>query len=72
MGLDQVLVIEEENSFWNWDAFACAMIGLAQVIAGAAFVALSLGAGSQMGNMLISEGINDMVYATMAGLSGFL
>lgn len=70
LGLDRFLILEEEISWWNWDAFACAMIGLAQMIAGLALVVLTGGAAAQLGNMLIAEGINDLVYATMAGISG--
>ena len=69
--LDQFLTLEqEEKGWWDWNAFAVAMLGLAQVIAGAALIAFSVGAASQFGSGLIAEGINDMVYATMAGLTG--
>ena len=69
--LDQFLSLkQEEKGWWDWNAFAVAMIGLAQVIAGAALIALTAGAGSQIGSALISEGINDMVYATIAGITG--
>ncbi|CAF4081282.1 unnamed protein product [Rotaria sordida] len=43
------------------------MIGLAQVIAGAVLISFGL---VNIGGALISEGISDMIYATMAGLSG--
>ena len=69
--LDYFLTIEQKDKgWWDWNAFAVAMLGLAQVIAGVALVTLSAGAAVQFGNALIAEGINDMVYATVAGLTG--
>ena len=68
--LDHFLVLEDKHSWWDWNAFAVAMIGLAQVIAGAALMALTAGAATPIGWYLINEGINDMVYATMAGIQG--
>eukprot|EP01098_Paradermamoeba_levis_P005079 TRINITY_DN2158_c0_g1_i1.p1 TRINITY_DN2158_c0_g1~~TRINITY_DN2158_c0_g1_i1.p1 ORF type:complete len:224 (-),score=50.17 TRINITY_DN2158_c0_g1_i1:4-675(-) len=65
-----VFSIEVKTSWWNWEAFAVAMIGLIQVVAGAALLFLSAGAALQIGNALISEGIADMIYATQAGLTG--
>jgi len=70
LGLDHFLILEEKVSWWNWNIFACAMLGLAQIIAGAAILILTAGTATQVANMLISEGISDMVYATMAGISG--
>ncbi|CAF1411613.1 unnamed protein product [Adineta steineri] len=67
LGLDKFLIIEEDKSWWDWRAFAVAMIGLAQVIVGAALITFGL---VNIGGALIAEGISDMVYATMAGLSG--
>ena len=70
--LDYFLTLEEDEnkSWWDWNAFAVAMIGLAQVIAGAALITLTAGLASSIGSGLIAEGINDMVYATMAGITG--
>ena len=69
--MDHFLSVDQEDKgWWDWNAFACAMIGLAQVVAGVAFVTLTTGLGAQVGFGLISEGINDMAYATMAGLAG--
>ena len=69
--MDNFLKLEQaEKGWWDWNAFAVAMLGLAQVIAGAALIALTAGVGAQIGNALIAEGINDMVYATMAGITG--
>ncbi|CAF1114070.1 unnamed protein product, partial [Didymodactylos carnosus] len=67
LGLDKFLIVEEDKPWWDWRAFAVAMIGLAQVIAGAILISYGL---VNIGSALISEGISDMVYATMAGLSG--
>ncbi|CAF1411988.1 unnamed protein product [Rotaria magnacalcarata] len=67
LGLDKFLIIQEDKSWWDWRAFAVAMIGLAQVIGGA--VLISFGC-VNIGSALIAEGISDMIYATMAGLTG--
>ncbi|CAF4841797.1 unnamed protein product [Rotaria sp. Silwood1] len=67
VSLHKFLIIEEDKSWWDWNAFAVAMIGLAQVIGGAVLIAFGC---VNIGGVLIAEGINDMVYATMAGLSG--
>ena len=69
--MDHFLTLKQaDKGWWDWNAFACAMIGLAQVIAGAALVVLTAGVAAQFGSALIAEGINDMVYATIAGLTG--
>ena len=71
--MDSFLTIKQvpaKRKWFDWKAFACAMIGVAQVIAGAALVAFTAGICSQIGLGLITEGINDMVYATIAGLTG--
>ena len=65
--LDKFIVFKEEKSWWDWNAFAVAMIGLAQVIGGTILVIYGF---PNIGMMFINEGVNDMVYATMAGLSG--
>ncbi|CAF3674935.1 unnamed protein product [Rotaria sp. Silwood1] len=67
IGLNKFLIIEENKSWWDWNAFAVAMIGLAQVIGGAVLISFGL---VNIGGALLSEGISDMIYATMAGLSG--
>ncbi len=67
--MDQFLSIEQaDKGWWDWNAFACATLGMAQVIGGAAL--LSLGVTASIGSALIAEGVNDMVYGTMAGLTG--
>ena len=71
--IDYFLTVKQEVKkrwCWDWNAFACALIGLAQVIGGAALMVITAGAGAQIGAALIAEGINDMVYATIAGLTG--
>ena len=69
--MDHFLTLEQaEKGWWDWNAFAVAMLGLAQVIGGVALLVLTVGAGAQIGSALIVEGINDMVYATIAGLTG--
>ena len=69
--LDYFLTLEQvDKGWWDWNAFAVAMMGLAQVIAGVALVTLTVGFASTIGSALIAEGINDMVYATIAGITG--
>ncbi|CAF4240285.1 unnamed protein product [Rotaria sp. Silwood2] len=67
LGLNKFLIIKEDKSWWDWNAFAVAMIGLAQGIGGALFVCVGC---MNIGGALISKGIVDMIYATMAGISG--
>ncbi len=67
LGLDKFLIVEEDKSWWDWGAFAVFLIGVAQIILGAI---LCVFGAANIGNALISEGINDMVYATMAMISG--
>ena len=65
--MDHFLSVDQEGKgWWDWNAFACAMIGLAQVVAGVALVTLTAG----ITGFGLIEGINDMAYATMAGLAG--
>lgn len=67
--MDNFLSIEQaDKGWWDWNAFAYASLGLAQVIGGA--VLISAGFTASLGQRLIAEGINDMIYATMAGLTG--
>ncbi|CAF4955456.1 unnamed protein product, partial [Rotaria sp. Silwood1] len=67
LGLTNFLIIEDDKSWSDWNAFAVAMIGLAQVIGGVVLITFGC---VNIGGALIAEGIDDMVYATMAGLSG--
>ncbi|CAF1574843.1 unnamed protein product, partial [Didymodactylos carnosus] len=67
LALNKFLIIKEDNSSWDCNAFAVAMIRLAQVTAGA--VLISFGA-VNIGGALVAEGISNMVYATMVGPSG--
>ncbi|CAF4137894.1 unnamed protein product, partial [Rotaria sordida] len=62
-GLNKFLIIKEDKSWWDWNAFAVAMIGLAQVIGG---TVLTIFGFVNIGPALIAEGIADMVYATVA------
>ena len=52
------------------ECVAVAMIGLVQVVAGAAVLVLTAGCATVLANALIAEGIGDMIYATQAGLRG--
>jgi hypothetical protein len=65
-----VFSVEVKKSWWDWNAFAVAMIGLIQVVAGAVLLVLTAGAATTIANALIGEGIGDMIYAAQAGLTG--
>ena len=70
--LDYFLTIPQvDKGWWDWNALAGAVIGLAQVIAGVALLTLIAVAEAQFGDALIAEGINNnMLYGTVAGLTG--
>ena len=70
--MDQFLSIEQKSrGWWDWNAFAYAMMGVAQVAAGLAMLVLTAGPVEKVaGNSLITQGINDMVYATISSLTG--
>jgi hypothetical protein len=67
--LDHFLTFSELHPLWNWDAFACAMLGLAQIIGGAVLCAVSGGIGIPLGKALVAEGFNDIMYASLSGLT---
>jgi hypothetical protein len=58
------------SDYWDWGAFAVAMIGIVQIAVGAAIIVLSAGTLTTVGGALISEGVGDVMYATVAGLTG--
>ena len=66
--LDEVLVLKAHKSWWDWRAFAVAMIGVAQIVVGAALVAT--GVLATFGAGLISEGVGDIAFAIQAGVTG--
>ncbi|CAF0927919.1 unnamed protein product [Rotaria sordida] len=70
MCFDSVLSLKEDKGFWNWDAFACAMIGIAQIVAGIAIDICTCGAGHYFAQVLISEGIGDIVFAIQSDIQG--
>jgi hypothetical protein len=65
-----VNLIEKKEFKWDWNAFAVAMIGLAQIAAGSILAVCTFGAASTLSSMLISEGIGDMVFAIESAASG--
>jgi hypothetical protein len=65
-----VFSVEVKKSWWDWNAFAVSMIGLVQVVAGAALLVLTAGAAIPIANALVGEGIGDLIYAAQAGLTG--
>lgn len=69
MSFDAVLEYKEHKGF-DWDCFLCAMIGVAQIVAGVAIEVLSGGTAHFIAQALISEGIGDIVFAIQAGIEG--
>lgn len=66
---DTVIQIAEKKPWWNWSAFAVAMLGIAQIVGGVMLELCSVGFGLQVGNALISEGMNDIMFAVFAGIN---
>ncbi|CAF1294752.1 unnamed protein product [Rotaria sp. Silwood1] len=58
--------VPKDKSWWDWNAFAVAMIGLVQVIAEAVLVAFGL---TQIGNALISGIFNTKEWAIQKAIS---
>ena len=68
--LDQVILLSEYKSWWDWRAFTVAMIGVLQIATG---VAISFGSGgllSPIGTALIGEGVSDILFVMQTGLTG--
>jgi len=61
-----VIQFAEQKPWWNWGAFSVAMLGVAQIIAGVAIEICSAGIGMPIGNALVGEGFNDILYAIVA------
>ncbi|MCP3660067.1 MAG: hypothetical protein GY830_07060 [Bacteroidetes bacterium] len=53
-----------------WSIFAVGLLGLGQVILGAAITVFSVGTGSQIGLGLISEGVSDIIAAIKGAIKG--
>src|SRR5690606_30313653 len=67
---EAVNFIEKKEFKWNWDAFWCGLIGLAQIVAGVALGLCTFGLAAPLFQMLISEGIGDMVFAIQGAMEG--
>ena len=59
VGLNKFIVFNEVKSWWDWRAFAVAMLGLAQVIGGAVLCCFGF---VNIGQILICEGIYEFFY----------
>ncbi|CAF3824772.1 unnamed protein product [Adineta steineri] len=70
MCFDSVLSLQENKGLWNWNAFVCAMIGVAQIVAGVALDICTCGAAHYFAQVLISEGIGDIVFAIQSSIQG--
>lgn len=68
--LDQVLKFAEKKSWWDWNAFAVAMLGVGQIIAGALLEICTFGIATHFATALISEGVGDIMFAIDAGING--
>ena len=66
--LDHFLSVKEKKPWFSWGAFAVALLGIAQIIGGVVLICTVVGA--TYGAGLISEGVSDLVYATMAFVTG--
>ncbi|WP_375326319.1 hypothetical protein [Candidatus Tisiphia endosymbiont of Nemotelus uliginosus] len=66
---DAVLEYKEDKGL-DWDCFLCAMVGLAQIVAGVALEIISGGSAHFIAQTLIAEGIGDIVFAIQASIEG--
>jgi chromosome segregation ATPase len=66
---DIVLSLAEDKG-WDWNVFACALIGIVQIAAGVIIGAMTFGAAAFISAVLINEGIGDLVFAVQSGISG--
>lgn len=65
--LHLIEAIDKKNT--NWDAFLCAMLGVVQIVVGA-LISYCVPAAAYFGQMLISEGIGDIIFAITASING--
>ncbi|MFN3234707.1 MAG: interleukin-like EMT inducer domain-containing protein [Gammaproteobacteria bacterium] len=63
------LVEDLNTEGFDWNVFVCAMIGVAQILAGVALCAVNP-AFAQWGKALIREGIGDIIFAMQAQING--
>ncbi|MDF2867469.1 MAG: hypothetical protein K0S11_939, partial [Gammaproteobacteria bacterium] len=69
MSFATVLSLKEDKGF-DWNAFYCAMIGVAQIVAGVALDICTCGAAHYFAQGLIAEGIGDIVFAIQSSIQG--
>ena len=68
---DIMCKFDEKRNWWpSWEQIVVALLGIAQIVAGALLTCLTFGAAIQIGSMLISEGVNDIVVALSSYLMG--
>lgn len=65
-----VLKIDECRSWFDPRAAIVAFFGVLQIVAGLAVIGFSMGALTPIGLALVGEGVNDIIYAIIAGYSG--
>ncbi|KAJ3083732.1 hypothetical protein HDU99_006855 [Rhizoclosmatium hyalinum] len=67
-GYPGMLSLKKEKPWsWDWNAFGCLLLGIAQAVAGACLMALTAGS---FGMGLIAEGISDVVTGLQAVIKG--
>jgi preprotein translocase subunit SecA/chromosome segregation ATPase len=68
---DMLVSFQEKTTWWpKWSQIVVAIVGLAQIVAGALLICCSGGVGAHLGAMLISEGVSDLMMALQAYLTG--
>lgn len=70
--LDQLLVFDEYKSklFLILSIVAVAILGVLEIVAGVLLTVFTLGLGATIGNMLIAEGVGDLIYSITSALTG--
>ena len=68
IGFHRVIVLEENKKYrFNWAALAIFIVGVLQIVAGVALCAIGI---ENFGAALISEGVSDMIEATIGMITG--
>ena len=70
MCFDRVIEYQEDKGFWDWGCFFVILLGVAQIVAGAALEVMTGGAAHYLAQALICEGIGDIVFAVNSWVSG--
>ena len=64
---DYVPTFKKKRSWWpTWEEIVIALVGFAEIVAGALITVISVGTAAEVGTMLIGEGIADIITAVTA------